>query len=271
MILDHRQSSQEEKTMNVLWVFAHPERSSLTAALRDEGIAALTEAGHEVMLSDLYAMKWNPIVDADNFTENSGERLHVAEASKRAYQSGTLSPDIRAEQEKLDRADAVVFQFPLWWFGMPAIMKGWVDRVFVKGYAYGIPDPDHPGRTLRYGHRMLSGKRALTVVTIGGPESTYGPRGINGQLDQVLFPLLHGTFWYVGIASVPPVAVYRSDKLSDEQFQDAARLVRERVLSIADTETIPYRYQNYGDYTDDLTVRPDLVPDVTGLAAHYSA
>lgn len=257
--------------MNVLWVFAHPEPASLNAALRDEGIRALTEAGHAHRLSDLYAMKWKPVVDADDFTDESGDRLVVSRASARAYRSRTLSADIVAEQEKIDWADTVVFQFPLWWYGMPAILKGWFDRVFVKGYAYGIPDPDRPHRTLRYGAGKLAGKRALVVVTTGGGEPQFGPRGINGQLDQVLFPLLHGTFWYAGMTVLPPVAVYAADRVTDDRYAAAAGLVRDRVLGAPTAEPIPFRYQNGGDYDDDLVLRPELAPGAAGLGVHYRA
>ncbi|MFD1829535.1 NAD(P)H-dependent oxidoreductase [Streptomyces desertarenae] len=259
--------------MNVLWVFAHPERRSLNGSLRDEGVRALADAGHDCRHSDLYAMGWKPTVDRDDFGERPGpsdDRLIVTSASRRAHRDGTLSPDIRAEQEKLDWADAVVLQFPLWWYGMPAILKGWFDRVFVKGYAYGVTDPGHPGRTLRYGQGLLAGKRALVVVTAGSPEPALGPRGINGWLDHVLFPLLHGTLWYTGMTVLPPVAVYGADRLPPREYEEAAALLRERVTSIGDTEPLPFRFQNGGDYDDDLVLRPDLAPGATGLGVHYA-
>lgn len=108
-------------------------------------------------VSDLYAMGWNPVVDAADYAHDPAERFLVAAAAKKAHGAGALSADIRAEQEKLDRADALVVQFPLWWFGMPAILKGWFDRVFVQGYAYGLSAPD--GRPLGYGEGFLSGRR----------------------------------------------------------------------------------------------------------------
>ena len=188
--------------MNILWIFAHPDQDSLNSALRDEGLAPLTEAGHSHRVSDLYAMGWKPTLDRGDLDHD--DPAGIGRASGHAYDRGTLSEDITAEQEKLDWADAVVFQFPLWWYAPPAILKGWIDRVFVKGYAYGVTDPDHPGRTLRYGEGVLSGKRALVLTSIGGPEPAFGPRGINGQLDQVLFPLLHGTFWYTGMSVSRP-------------------------------------------------------------------
>jgi NAD(P)H dehydrogenase (quinone) len=124
--------------MNVLIVYAHPEPRSFNGAMRDVAVETLASAGHEVVVSDLYAMHFNAVVGADDFT---GERadpgfLSIAREQTKAYEIGTLAPDIVAEQEKLRRADLVIFQFPIWWFGMPAILKGWADRVFARGFAY---------------------------------------------------------------------------------------------------------------------------------------
>jgi NAD(P)H dehydrogenase (quinone) len=265
------EAEEREVDVKVLWVFAHPERSSLNGSLHTEGLRALTEAGHEYQVSDLYAMKWKATVDRDDLTDESEGRLVVAAASERAHRAGTLSADIRAEQRKIDWADAVVLQFPLWWYGMPAILKGWFDRVFVKGYAYGVSDPDVPGRTLRYGEGTLAGKRALVVMTAGGTEAALGPRGVSGQLDQVLFPLLHGTLFYAGMAVLPPVVVYGADRVDEPTYRRAADLVRDRVTAIPTTAPIPYRSQNGGDYDGALVLRPELEPGATGLAVHQDA
>jgi NAD(P)H dehydrogenase (quinone) len=254
--------------MNVLWVLAHPDDRSLNAALHRDGIAELTEQGHHVEVSDLYAMKWNPVVDRDDYGPDSDERLVVGSASKKALDEGTLSPDIRAEQDKLDRADLVVLQFPLWWFGMPAILKGWIDRVFIKGYAYSVPDPDRPGRSLRYGTGGLAGKRALAVVTVGADPDGYGSRGVNGALEDVLFPLLHGTFFYTGMSPLPPVAIYNANHLSAQEYQAAAAELRVRLRDAETAAPIPYRTQNGGDYDDRMVLRPDVAPGRTSLAAH---
>jgi len=256
--------------VNVLWVLAHPEQQSLNGSLFDEGLRALDEAGDAYLVSDLYAMKWKATVDRGDFTDEPDERLIVTSASRRAHLDGTLSADIRAEQEKLDWADAVVLQFPLWWYGMPAILKGWFDRVFVKGFAYGVTDGDS-GRSLRYGEGRLAGKRALVVVTAGSPEAALGPRGINGQLDHVLFPLLHGTLWYAGMSVLPPVAVYGADRVTQQQYESATARLRDRVTSIRGTEPIPFRYQNGGEYDDALVLRPELAAGSTGLEVHYAA
>ncbi|HEY4456362.1 MAG TPA: NAD(P)H-dependent oxidoreductase [Pseudonocardiaceae bacterium] len=255
--------------MNVLWVLAHPEERSLNAALHRNGLAALTEAGHRVEVSDLYAMKWNPVVDRDDYCSGD-ERLHVDKASQRAFQAGTLNQDVQAEQAKLDRADLLVLQFPLWWFGVPAILKGWIDRVFVRGYAYGIPDPARPGRNRRYGTGGLAGKRALAVVTVGGAADGYGPRGLDGDLTQVLFPLLHGTFFYTGMSPLPPFAVHSANHLSTVGYNAASARLRARLVTATTDPPIPYRTQNGGDYDERMILRPAIATDRTGLDVHLT-
>ncbi|MET8998889.1 NAD(P)H-dependent oxidoreductase [Amycolatopsis sp. NPDC004169] len=255
--------------MNELWVFAHPEPRSLSGALRDDGLRTLRALGHDVRESDLYAMKWNPVVDAADFGAEAGDgRLVVGATSARAHAHGELSADIVAEQEKLLWADTVVVQFPLWWYGLPAILKGWFDRVFVKGFGYGVRAED--GRTLRYGEGRLAGKRAVVVLTAGAREPAMGPRGVNGALDEVLFPLQHGTLFYAGMSVLPPVAVHGADRVPDAEFAAARERLRERLRTLETAEPIPFRTQNGGDYDEDLVLRPDRAPGVTGLGAHLA-
>ncbi|MEU8828660.1 NAD(P)H-dependent oxidoreductase [Streptomyces sp. NPDC048636] len=252
--------------MNVLWIFAHPEPRSLSGALRDEGLRALRELGHDTRQSDLYAMRWNPVVDGGDFRHDGGRRLIVGATSQRAYSEGTLSDDIRTEQEKLVWADALIVQYPLWWFGMPAILKGWFDRVFVKGFAYGVKGPD--GRTLRYGDGGLAGKRAMAVLTVGAPEAGMGPRGAHGDIGDLLFPLQHGIFWYSGMSAVPPHVIYGADRLSDDAYEDHAAALRKRLASLPTEEPIPFRRETGGDYDESLVLRPDILPGRSGLAVH---
>ncbi|OKH99823.1 NADPH:quinone reductase [Streptomyces sp. CB02923] len=254
--------------MKVLWLAAHPEERSLNGSLKNEGIRTLRDHGHEVQLSDLYAMKWNPVVDADDFDHSPTERLHVSDAAHRAYSSGALSPDIRAEQEKVTWADTLVVQFPLWWFGMPAILKGWFDRVLTKGFAYGIDTPI-AGQTFRYGDGSLTGKRAMAVVTAGARPSAIGPRGIHGDLNDLLFPLHHGTFWYTGMSAAPPFLVTAANRTTPATFEDTAARLRTRLLELPSTPPLPFRRQNSPDYDPEtLTLHPDLAPNTTGPALH---
>src|SRR6185369_9698546 len=159
----------------------------------------------------------------------------------------------------------------IWWYGMPAILKGWFDRVFVMGFGYAINDPLNPGNALRYGDGHLKGKRALAVITSGSSEASLGPRGIHGPLDHILFPLQHGSLWYAGMSVLPPVVFYLADWMEESQFPDAAALVRQRVTSIMDTEPIPFRHQNGGDYDDELVLRPELHVGQSGMDIHRLA
>ncbi len=122
--------------MNVLIILAHPESKSLNGSLKDLAVSVLTQQGHNVGVSDLYQMNWKAIADEQDFLHLQGtERFSYIHESKHAFADHTQATDIEVEQEKLLWADAVIFQFPMWWFSMPAILKGWFERV----YAYKNP------------------------------------------------------------------------------------------------------------------------------------
>ena len=255
--------------MNVLWLFAHPEQRSLNGALRDVGLCELTELGHDYQQSDLYAMGWNPVVGPADFEQSSNGRLLVGAEQENAFAGGTLSEDIQNEQAKLAWADVVVLHFPMWWFGPPAILKGWFDRVLVQGFAFGIKDPC--GRTLRYGAGGLAGKRGLVVTSVGAREASFGPRGIHGHVDEVLFPLLHGTLFYTGIAPLAPMVVYGADRLTGAGFDTAAEDLRKRLRRLDRDEPIQFRPERGGDYDADLVLQPHLAPGRGGLSIHVGA
>ncbi|MCT2592650.1 NAD(P)H-dependent oxidoreductase [Streptomyces sp. N2-109] len=252
--------------MNILWIFAHPETRSLNASLMADGLRALEESGHRTRVSDLYAMDWKPTVDAGDFRRESTDRLFVGAEQEHGYREGKLSDDILAEQEKIAWADAIVFHFPLWWFGPPAILKGWFDRVLVQGFAFGVKDDQ--GGVRRYGDGGLAGKRALVVTSVGARESSFGPRGIHGQVEEVLFPLLHGTFWYTGMAALPPLVVYGADRATAQAADEAAAQLRERLRTLPTATPIPYRHERGGAYDEDLVLRPDVARGRTGVGAH---
>ncbi len=97
----------------------------------------------------------------------------MAEASGRAFTAGALTEDVKAEQEKLLWADMLILQFPLWWYHMPAILKGWVDRVYAFGFAYGVGERSDTHWGDRFGEGTLAGKRAMLFVTVGGWATHY--------------------------------------------------------------------------------------------------
>lgn len=259
--------------MKVLFVFAHPEQRSLNGALRETAIKELEAQGHEVRVSDLYADRWKSEVDRADFPSMAPDaRLEVAAASGEAFAAGALTEDVRAEQEKLRWADAVILQFPLWWFTMPAILKGWVDRVYAYGFAYGVGEHSEKRWGDRYGEGVFVGKRAMLIVTTGGWEEHYSARGINGPIDDLLFPIHHGILFYPGFDVLPPFVVYKVHRLDDAGFERVAEGLRERMRTLATTRPIPYRQQNGGDYLiPSMELRPELGdPSATGFALHLN-
>ena len=148
--------------MKVLIVHAHPEPRSFVGALRDVAVEELTRLGHEVRVSDLHALGFRADSGRHDFLEAADpDYLKPQREQMHASERGTFAPDVQAEIEKLLWADTVLWTFPLWWFSLPAILKGWVDRVFVMGAIYG------GGRV--YANGALKGRRAMLAFTTGGP------------------------------------------------------------------------------------------------------
>lgn len=259
--------------MKILLVFAHPEPRSLNAALRDAAVSELEAEGHEVRVSDLHAMGWKPGIDRADFpTLAPDARLVVGAASKQAFEANALTDDVKAEIGKLLWSDVLILQFPLWWFSMPAILKGWVERVYAYGFAYGVGEHSDRRWGERYGEGTLAGRRAMLVVTAGGWEEHYSARGINGPIDDLLFPINHGILHYPGFEVLPPFVAYRVDRLDEAGFEAVAGRLRERMRTLATTPPIPYRRQNGGDYLiPSMQLRPELgEPGATGFALHVS-
>jgi len=258
--------------MNVLIVYAHPESRSLNGALLNFSVERLQRAGHDVIVSDLYAMGWKPAVDAADFlNHDAGEPLSVEAASKSAYESGAQSQDVIDEQRKLEWADAVILQFPLWWFSMPAIMKGWVDRVYACGLAYGVGEHSDRRWGDRYGEGSFRGKRAMLVVTAGGWQQHYSERGVNGRIEDLLFPIHHGVLYYPGFDVLPPFVIYRVGKIDGTRYRSLCAELGERLDRLWTTAPIPYRMQNAGDYQIlEMELKPGLGAGRFGLDIHLA-
>ena len=256
--------------MKVLLVYAHPEPKSLNGSLKNFTIQHLQNAGHEVQISDLYAMDWKAALDANDSKNRLDETYFDASLdSQHAFKNGLQSDDIALEQSKLLCADTVIFQFPLWWFSMPAIMKGWVERVYAYGFAYGVGEHNDSHWGDRYGEGTLAGKRAMLMVTAGGWQPHYSARGINGPIDDILFPIHHGILHYPGFDVLPPFVIYHTSKVNPDSYATICEKLGQRLDTLWSTTPIAFRQQNGGDYTiPELTLKPDIAPELTGFAAH---
>jgi NAD(P)H dehydrogenase (quinone) len=219
--------------MNVLIVHAHEEPKSFNAALKDTAVRVLAESGHTVVVSDLYAMKFNPVGGTHDFTKlaDPGYFKYGVEQTK-ATEAKTFAADVAAEQEKLFRADFLIFQFPMWWFGLPAILKGWVDRVFAAGLTYGS------GRW--YSNGIFRGKRALLSLTTGGGPSIYSPRGLNGEMSALLFPIQHGMLNFLGFDVLPPFVAWAVARSSQPEREEYLRTYGEYLRTWQTAAPIPF-------------------------------
>jgi len=257
---------QSNSNKKVLIVHAHPERTSVTYKLAESAREVLQAQGHEVMQSDLYGMGWKAVFDGQDFPRRvNQDRLSFIDESQHAFTNGYQTPDVEEEQRKILAADAVILLFPLWWYSMPAIMKGWVDRVWAYGLAYGYQGA---GNTYRYGDGGFAGKRALLAVSVGGPARDYSPRGINGPLEQLLFPITHGTLFYPGMQVLPTFAVYGAGRMDDQGMAKATAAWRSRLERLFDDAPIAFRPQNGGDYLDHYVLADHVAPGQSGLMAH---
>lgn len=260
--------------MNVLIVFAHPDPRSLNASMLSVCVDELSLRGHTVEVSDLYAMHFNPIVERGDFPLlPPGERLKIASASKAGYASDSLTDDVVAEIAKLKWADAILFHFPLWWYSMPAILKGWVDRVFAYGFAYGVGEHSDAKWGNRFGQGSLAGKRGMVITTTGGWREHYSPRGINGPIDDILFPINHNILYYPGAAVLPQFVVHAADRLQEQDFPKLEEALRARMRGLFTDQPIDYRQQNGGDYDiPSCELRETLAaPGVAGFSLHVKS
>lgn len=246
-----------------LWLYAHPSQHSLNQRLFEEGADRLRRT-HRVLTSDLYAMGWRPELTEEDLGPLPEDGGTFGARTRTAYERGTLAPEIRREQEKLRAADLLVVQFPLWWAGMPAILKGWFDRVFVNGFAFNVPHP-RTGRSLKYGEGGLAGRRALTVVSAGDRESSFAAGGVNGELEALLFPLLHGILWYTGVTPLRPHLVAATDRREFAGLDAERERFFARLAGVEEEEPIRYRTLRHGGYDRDQRLPADAGPHDLGI------
>lgn len=196
--------------MNTFIILAHAEPNSFNAAMFRTAIEALHAAGHEVRTSDLYRMPFNPVSDRRNFTTVKDSQFFKQQIEEmHATEVGGFAPDLEAELQKVEWCELMIWQFPLWWFGLPGILKGWVDRVFAMGRTYG-------GERF-YENGVFKGKRALLSVTTGGPEPAYAKGGWNGDIHAVLRPIQRGMLRFTGFDVLTPNLCYGPARATPEQ------------------------------------------------------
>lgn len=158
--------------MNILIIYAHPSTTSLNYAIKNTIHDTLHLAGHNVVIRDLYALNFNPVLTSDE--------LNMTFIGNQAH-------DVIIEHEFIVKADKIIFIFPLWWGGMPAIMRGYLDRVLSYDFAYRSENGISVG--------LLKTKSVILINTIGSKENNYQQNGMTTALETIAS---HGIFNFCG-------------------------------------------------------------------------
>jgi NAD(P)H dehydrogenase (quinone) len=218
-------------SMNALIVYWHPEPRSFNHAMLETALRALTAGGADVRVSDLHAMAFDPVSSRANFTSvKNPDYLKPQQEELHATEVGGFARDLEDEIRKVEWCDLMIWQFPLWWFSVPAAMKGWADRVFAMGRAYG------GGRI--YGTGVFRGKRAMLSLTTGGPAPSYQADGFNGDLMGILRPIHRGILEFTGFEVLAPHVVYGPVRMSAEDRERELVGFAARLATVADERPI---------------------------------
>lgn len=177
-------------------VLAHPEAKSFNGHLSGISQSVLGIAGWQHTLSDLYAMDFDPREGAHHYkSRKDTEVFHPQTEQRFNADNQATPPDVDAEAKRLLDCDLLVVHFPLWWFGPPAILKGWMDRIFVYGRMY--------RSTMRYDTGICRGKKMIACVTTGASEDNCAHNGREGDTRLHLWPILY-PFRYLGFDVLQP-------------------------------------------------------------------
>jgi NAD(P)H dehydrogenase (quinone) len=201
--------------MNVLIVFAHPESESLNGSLKELAVDVLNDEGHLVQVSDLYAMNWKAVLDKDDFPERMNKELFNSIAEQlNAVKKDSIPLDIKREMDKVLWADVIIFQFPIWWSNFPAILKGWIDRVFYNGFAFNVVEMK------LYNDRLLKGKKGMLSFTTGASRELYTDKGPHGDIEVLVKYFNHLLFEFVGMDALPYFAIFGPGEMSEEEREN---------------------------------------------------
>jgi NAD(P)H dehydrogenase (quinone) len=182
--------------MKCLVVTTHPLSNSLCRLLTDDVVSKLTEMGHEVVLEDLYADGFDPVLIA---------------AERESYYSGQYDTSRISQQvRRLEEAEGIVLLFPTWWFSFPAMLKGWFDRVWAPGIAY-----DHASDLGPIKPRLNTLRKVMVVTTLGAPwwvDHLVMWQPVKRVLKIALLKACTSK------STLTYLSLYNSEKLSDESI-----------------------------------------------------
>ena len=236
--------------MHALIVHCHPEPVSFNAALTEVTGTTLRQQGYSVEISDLYREDFDPCERSAHYRNRENRSVFSPLGEQRhAFRTNTLPEDVKREIARLERADLVVFQFPIWWHSHPAMLKGWFDRVFVSGGLY--------TSSMRYDRGYFRGRKAVCSVTTGAPEIAFGPGARGGEIDRILWSA-HYSLHYMGFHVLPPFVAFGvqghgfsyTDEDGNRRQMSLYRENWEKRLNTLDQCT-PLAFQGWHDWDED--------------------
>ncbi|MFH7004311.1 NAD(P)H-dependent oxidoreductase [Flavobacterium bizetiae] len=180
--------------MKNLIVYAHPNSGSLNHFFKQTVLESLQKSGEEIEVSDLNQINFNPVLSLEDM---NGQRM------------GKVADDVKKEQDFITWADRIIFIYPIWWTGMPAIMKGYIDRVFSYGFAYRYDQGIQKG--------LLTGKKTIIINSHGKSNAEYEAMGMDKALALTSDT---GIFTYSGLEIQEHFYFDKADRASQENVSD---------------------------------------------------
>lgn len=179
--------------MRHLIIYAHPNENSLNHSVLKTVVENLEAQYHEIVIRDLYTNGFDPVL---SLTDMQGQRM------------GKVSDDVKLEQDYISWAEQITFIYPIWWTGLPAIMKGYIDRVFSYGFAYCYDQGIQKG--------LLKGKKAVIINTHGKSQEEYERTGMDKALTLTSD---HGIFIYSGLEVIQHFFFDKADRATPEDIE----------------------------------------------------
>lgn len=180
--------------MKNLVIYAHPNPASLNHFFKQTIVESLKNSGQEIIVRDLNEINFNPVLSLNDMR---GQRM------------GQVSEEVKTEQDFISWADQIIFVYPIWWTGMPAIMKGYIDRVFSYGFAYRYDQGVQKG--------LLTGKKTVIVNSHGKSNAEYQAMGMDKAL---VLTSDTGIFTYCGLEIKKHFYFDKADRASAENISE---------------------------------------------------
>ena len=217
-----------------LIIYAHPNPESFCSAISKVTINTLKNLNHEVLISDLYAQKFNPVASPSDFIKlGNKDNFNFINEQKLSFENNFLnySSEIKDELDKIKWADNLIFIFPLWWGSYPAILKGWIDKCFVYGHSW--------TQVNTFKNGLLKGKKGMAVVTCDDTEKNFSPSGLQGMtVENMLHHFNNSTLRFVGMDVIHTHAIHQLYKLDENERKNELEIYKNKIMNFNNLELL---------------------------------